>query len=171
MTGLVSSRPAKFTCMSSFKGSSQFSVHSSQFPSTGTGVIDSSQNYSGRPNASRPRELLEWDSHPSDKNNDVARVGHPVREGGAPSFWYQAVTGSWELTLVGVSQPKRSGLRPLAMAKNSSAILRVISPGLPSPMRMRSMERMGETSAAVPVKKTSSEIYSSSRGMGCSITV
>lgn len=69
---------------------------------------------------------------------------------------FQAVTGSVAVTLVGVSQPKRSGLRPLAMEKNSSAIFFVISPVLPSATRMRSMERMGETSAAVPVKKTSS---------------
>ena len=34
-----------------------------------------------------------------------------------------AVTGSVAFTLTGVSQPKRSGFRPLAMAKNSSAIL------------------------------------------------
>ena len=33
-----------------------------------------------------------------------------------------AVTGSVAFTLTGVSQPKRSGLRPLAMPKNSSAI-------------------------------------------------
>src|ERR1035438_1262670 len=64
------------------------------------------------------------------------------------------VTGSLRvaLTLTGVSQPKRSGLRPLAMPKNSSAMLLVISPVLPSPITIRSIDRMGETSAAVPVR-------------------
>ena len=67
-----------------------------------------------------------------------------------------AGTASAAVTLTGVSQPKRSGLRPLAMPKNSSAMRLVISPGLPSPITIRSIVAMGETSAAVPVKKTSS---------------
>src|SRR6516165_6976678 len=67
-----------------------------------------------------------------------------------------AVTGSFAFTFTGVSQPKRSGFSPFAMAKNSSAIFCVVSPGLPSPITMRSIDRIGDTSAAVPVKKTSS---------------
>lgn len=67
-----------------------------------------------------------------------------------------AVTGCSVLTRTGVSHPKRSGLRPLAIPRNSVPSCWVMGPGLPSAMTMRSMERMGVTSAAVPVKKTSS---------------
>src|ERR1035441_10776557 len=64
----------------------------------------------------------------------------------------------------GESQPCRSGRVPLITPKNSVCSFSVTGPRCPLPMVMRSMERMGVISAAVPEKKTSSAMYSISRG-------
>ncbi len=56
----------------------------------------------------------------------------------------------------GVSQPKRSSSSPETMAKKRRWSSRATGPALPSPTGMRSTERMGVTSAADPVKNTSS---------------
>src|SRR5205807_8175354 len=63
----------------------------------------------------------------------------------------------------GVSQLWRSGLAPDRIAKNSSCRRLVTGPRRPMPTVMRSTERNGVISAAVPVKKTSSAMYSISR--------
>src|SRR5258708_24800353 len=55
-----------------------------------------------------------------------------------------------------VSQWAYLGLRPLTMSKKACWIFSVRGPRLPAPISMRSTSRMGVTSAAVPVKKTSS---------------
>ena len=54
--------------------------------------------------------------------------------------------------------------------KNSVCSFSATGPRRPLPIGMRSMERMGVISAAVPEKKTSSAMYSISRGMSVSIT-
>src|ERR1700730_470998 len=72
--------------------------------------------------------------------------------------------------LTGVSQLCRSGLLPLVSAKNSSCSLRVMGPATPLPTRILSTERLGVISTAVPQKKTSSTMYSISRGMTCTFT-
>ncbi len=56
----------------------------------------------------------------------------------------------------GVSQPSVSGFSPLITLKNSFCSFSVIGPRLPEPIVIRSTERIGLTSAAVPVKNTSS---------------
>src|SRR6266496_6481602 len=63
-----------------------------------------------------------------------------------------------------VSQLKRSGLLPSKILNSSWRIAFVTGPTLPSPTVILSTERIGVTSAAVPVKKTSSEMYRISRG-------
>src|ERR1039458_10692321 len=45
-----------------------------------------------------------------------------------------------------------------------------MGPRRPAPMVIRSIERIGVISAAVPLKKTSSAMYNSSRGMMLSTT-
>ena len=55
-----------------------------------------------------------------------------------------------------VSHSAYFGLRPLTMSKNAVWIFSVIGPREPLPSSMRSSSRIGVTSAAVPVKKTSS---------------
>src|SRR5690606_7676178 len=57
------------------------------------------------------------------------------------------------------------GLRPFTMSKNALWIFSVMGPRLPAPISMRSSSRIGVTSAAVPVKKASSAMYTSSRVM------
>src|SRR5574343_1148920 len=64
-----------------------------------------------------------------------------------------------------VSQWAYLGLRPLTMSKNALWIFSVIGPRLPMPICTRSSSRIGVTSAAVPVKKASSAMYTSSRVM------
>jgi len=65
------------------------------------------------------------------------------------------------------SQPRVSSVSPLNRPKNAFCIAVVIGPRLPAPIVMPSTERMGETSAAVPVKNSSSARYSASRGRFC----
>lgn len=57
-----------------------------------------------------------------------------------------------------VSQCAYFGLRPLTISKNALWIFSVMGPRLPVPISMRSSSRMGVTSAAVPVKKASSQM-------------
>ena len=57
-----------------------------------------------------------------------------------------------------VSQWAYLGLRPLTMSKNALWIFSVMGPREPEPNSMRSSSRMGVTSAAVPVKKASSQM-------------
>ena len=56
------------------------------------------------------------------------------------------------------SQCAYFGLRPLTISKNADWIFSVMGPREPAPSGMRSNSRMGVTSAAVPVKKASSQI-------------
>src|SRR2546423_5825096 len=64
-----------------------------------------------------------------------------------------------------VSHSAYFGLRPLTMSKNAFWIFSVTGPREPLPSSMRSISRMGVTSAAVPVKNASSAMYTSSRVM------
>ncbi len=57
-----------------------------------------------------------------------------------------------------VSHSAYLGLRPLTMSKNALWIFSVIGPRLPLPSSTRSSSRIGVTSAAVPVKKASSQM-------------
>ncbi len=57
-----------------------------------------------------------------------------------------------------VSHSAYLGLRPLTMSKNAVWIFSVIGPREPAPSSMRSSSRIGVTSAAVPVKKASSQM-------------
>src|SRR3954468_6727479 len=52
---------------------------------------------------------------------------------------------------IGVSQPRVSGVLPSNRPKKAFCSARVISPGLPAPTGLRSTERTGVISAAVPV--------------------
>ena len=70
----------------------------------------------------------------------------------------------------GSSQPHLSWVLPLNRPKNAACSASVIGPRLPAPTVMRSTERTGVISAAVPVKKSSSARYSNSRGSACSRT-
>src|SRR5256885_7599864 len=79
-------------------------------------------------------------------------------------------TGCLLPTWTGVNQLKRSGWVPCTMPKNSRCKALVIGPTFPLPTVMRSTERIGVTSAAVPVKKASSAMYNISRGIGASAT-
>src|SRR6266436_6470495 len=62
------------------------------------------------------------------------------------------------------SQPWRSCLLPLVIAKNSFCSFSVMGPRKPRPIWIRSIERTGVISTAVPEKNTSSAMYSISRG-------
>src|SRR5450432_2049953 len=57
-----------------------------------------------------------------------------------------------------VSHSAYLGLRPLTMSKNALWIFSVAAARVPAPSSMRSSSRIGVTSAAVPVKKASSQM-------------
>ena len=65
----------------------------------------------------------------------------------------------------GSSQPYLSGVAPVNRPKNAFCSFSVTGPRRPLPTVMRSTERMGVISAAVPVKNSSSAMYSISRGI------
>ncbi len=58
----------------------------------------------------------------------------------------------------GSSQPAYSGTSPLVAAKNVSWSFFVTGPRPPPPTRRSSISRIGQTSAAVPVKNASSAV-------------
>ena len=66
----------------------------------------------------------------------------------------QTATGTFFPT--GISQPNRSGTFPFTMSKNAFCSFSVTGPREPFPISMRSTERIGVISAAVPEKNTSS---------------
>src|SRR5882724_9792784 len=70
-----------------------------------------------------------------------------------------------------VSQALKVSSFPCTTRKNACCSLCVMGPGRPLPIVRLSTSRIGVISAAVPVKKTSSAIYSSSREKIVSCTV
>src|SRR6185369_6358285 len=73
---------------------------------------------------------------------------------------FSSVAATSVTTSTGVSQPCRSTVVPSNRPKNAFCNARVTGPGLPVPTGLRSTERTGVISAAVPVRKISSEQYS-----------
>src|ERR1041385_842879 len=63
---------------------------------------------------------------------------------------YQTPTGCFAATGTEVNHLNRSGLSPRTMPKNSRCNALVTGPTLPLPTRIRSTDRIGVTSAAVP---------------------
>ena len=61
-----------------------------------------------------------------------------------------------------------SGTSPLITSKKARCRASVIGPRRPAPILILSIERIGVISAAVPTQKSSSAIYSASRGMAVS---
>src|SRR6185503_6450183 len=68
------------------------------------------------------------------------------------------------------SQPCVSGASPRTIWKNRCWIASVTGPRRPRPTLIRSTDRIGVTSTAVPTKNISSARYSDSRGRTCSRT-
>jgi hypothetical protein len=97
---------------------------------------------------------------PLDPN--LARVQKPSQ--GADALCFARLTGPCEglagglPQLTGVSQPWRSSAAPDTVSKKAVWSCSVIGPRRPSPMAIRSTDRIGVTSAAVPVKKSSSAV-------------
>src|SRR5450755_1408641 len=71
---------------------------------------------------------------------------------------HSCVAGCHRRAQTGVSHSAYLGLRPLTMSKNALWIFSVIGPREPAPSSIRSSSRIGVTSAAVPVKKASSQM-------------
>src|SRR5205814_4748557 len=67
------------------------------------------------------------------------------------------------LAFTGVSQWRCFLSLPVTTSKNAFWMALVTGPALPAPIWRPSSSRIGVTSAAVPVKKASSAIYTSSR--------
>src|SRR5215472_8616455 len=98
MTGLVSSRPASLTFISSFKGSSQFSVHSSQLPRVQELARDFglSKNYSGRPDCEPPAGCEVRLPAPIEPLRHIHGIGRPqFRPAGLSSNPIPPLPTSW----------------------------------------------------------------------------
>src|SRR5262249_33848107 len=88
-----------------------------------------------------------------------ARAPVPGRGQATPLHGFSGTRGGYRTaasTGIGVSHPYRSSASPLLRAEDSFWRRSVTGPRRPEPTTMRSTERIGVISAAVPVKKISS---------------
>src|SRR6185437_8680269 len=97
--------------------------------------------------------------------------GVPCARGGRRGGAHAVAVRGWRCMSTNASQCSLSAVVPENSPKKACCSRSVMGPRRPLPTGMRSTERIGVTSAAVPVKNSSSARYSSSRGMDASRTV
>jgi hypothetical protein len=107
---------------------------------------------------------LKFTSEPRLEVFRPVRLKQPATWSTRRRFFFESIGAGISLLVFHISKP---GSWWLALAgsnlKEHLLNFAVISPRFPLPMLMRSTERIGVISAAVPLKKSSSETYSAAR--------